>query len=50
MYLVGFNWLRSKEMCGYVPRYTVWKNLKKGVYFGDLDVIGKIILKGILRK
>jgi len=28
----------------------MWKNPKKGVYVGDLDVIGKIILRGILRK
>jgi len=50
IYFAGFNLRRSKEMLGYVSRYTMWKNLKKGVYFGDLHVIRKIILKGILRK
>jgi hypothetical protein len=37
-------------MRGNMPRFTMWKNLKKGVYVGALDVIGKIILRGILRK
>jgi len=40
MYFVGFNLRRSKGMFGNMQRYTMWKNVKKGVYIRDQDVIG----------